>query len=145
MSRIAFYDQVLDEVESPDCDVTWFRAPGIKSQPDWEDKGLGLHDKYAGCCGFMRIVYSYFLNDNAGVGRKEAHSAFCWDCGKIIKKFIPHKVEVDGIGETVLFFGKHKGKKFSKVPNDYLTWCAENLKDEKVVKKVKLYLDQTRP
>jgi len=36
------------------------------------------------------------------------------------------KAEKDRPGDTVITFGKHKGKKISDVEKDYLKWCVEN-------------------
>jgi hypothetical protein len=120
-------------------DLFWYRAEGIKSEPDWSDKKLGLHDKYT-CCGYNRIVYSYFLNDHAGLGRKEAHDGYCGDCAKELKRFLPHKVDESKAQETVLYFGKHKGKKLADIPVDYLEWCVDNISDKNTKRKIVAYL-----
>jgi uncharacterized protein (DUF3820 family) len=46
---------------------------------------------------------------------------------------------VDDLGDVVLYFGKHKGKKLSEVPKDYLKWMAENT-ENKINRKIKAYL-----
>lgn len=132
---------LVDQSELGDFDIIWWAEHGISTKPDIWAPQLGLHTKSDLCCGaFVKIIYSYFMSDWAGTGAKEAHQAHCSNCGGKIGGMLPHKIEVSQIGETVLFFGKYKGKPFKEVPNDYLAWCAENLKDPKIVKKIKLYL-----
>jgi len=145
---IVYYGQVLCHVKNQtveaiaeDGDVIWYRADEIKSEPDWGDKGLGLHDKYGcKCGGYLRIVYSYFLQDHVGLGRKEAHNGFCGECGAELRRNIPHKINLEKLGELKMPFGKHKGVAFKDIPIDYLKWCADNLKDNKIAKKIDCYL-----
>lgn len=135
---------LVDPSELGDSDIIWWVEHGISSKPDIWAPQLGLHTKTDLCCGvFVKIIYSYFMNDWSGTGAKVAHQAHCTQCGGKIGGMLPHKIEADQVGDTVLFFGKHKGKPLKEVPVDYLKWCSENLKDQKTVKKINIYLGST--
>lgn len=49
-----------------------------------------------------------------------------------------------GEGEMIFPFGKHKGKKLSEVPPDYMKWCIENMQrlDPKLKAAMEAYLNR---
>lgn len=51
------------------------------------------------------------------------------------------------VDKWTLLFGKHKGKKFNEVDDDYLKWCYENnvIKNDTVNEYIKrrVYTDKT--
>lgn len=138
---VIWNDQILFSRETPNADVCWWAVSDIKSEPDWWDPKLLLHSKSDCCSGFMRKVYSFFLIDHAGRGvRAEAHYGFCADCGRKLSGALPHAKTKDGLEAFVFYFGKHKGRRMADIPKDYLVWCSENLRDEKIKKKIQAYL-----
>lgn len=120
-------------------DLIWWRNEKVRSEPDWSDRRLGFQDKYA-CCDYLRIVMSFLTNDYGNGPRREMHQVFCGGCGKSLCASLPHKISQDTVCDFTLYFGKHKGKKLSEVPVDYLKWCLENLKDDKVKKRIEVFL-----
>jgi hypothetical protein len=46
----------------------------------------------------------------------------CSICGRWLK-WVPHDINP---GDEMLYFGKHKGKKYSEIPVDYLRWVLDN-------------------
>ena len=43
-----------------------------------------------------------------------------------------------------LQFGKHKGKKISELPNDYIEWMLYNSKDERLLKIIEMVTGKTK-
>lgn len=60
----------------------------------------------------------------------------CLDCGKFIK-YKPRLFD-----DYKLWFGKHKGKTLKEIPKDYLLWYKRNGSDEKVIRRINLFLDK---
>lgn len=143
MGDAIFKDKVMYKVEYEvfnDCDVTWYVEHGIAVRPDLTDPKLELHVK-GSCCGmFERIIYSVFKNDFTGRGKQVSHYAYCAWCGHQLSAGLRSEVTKESSSEFQLYFGKHKGKKLSEVPKDYLEWCLKNLKDEKVKRKIEAFL-----
>lgn len=141
-----FWDQLVWTVDTDDLDQTdsadiyWYAAKDIRTRPDFGDDKLYLHVKAPCCGGFLRIIYSVFKQDYAGLGRREAHLGFCGNCGAKLGPELRHAVSKEGLEEYSLYFGIHKGKRLKDVPTDYLKWCASNLTDTKVSEKIKAYL-----
>lgn len=149
---MVFSERKLTEAHAVDgCDprgdVTWWVEwlADIKSTPDFSDPKLALHNKY-GCCDYFRIIYSYRMQDHAGVGRKEIHKAYCGRCAKPMAggAALRHLVTTESSADYVIYFGKHKGKKLSDVPRDYLEWCLKaDFKDKKIIKNIEAFLSQS--
>tara|TARA_R100000773_G_C4221396_1_gene120591 strand:+ start:10929 stop:11189 length:261 start_codon:yes stop_codon:yes gene_type:complete len=59
----------------------------------------------------------------------------CCDCGKFIKW------KAKPLDEFTMWFGKYKGEKLKDIPDDYLSWYVKNGSNEKLVKKLKSYLN----
>lgn len=62
----------------------------------------------------------------------------------------PQKAETSAGSDDVIWFGKHKGKKFSEVAAQYLDWCVNNAQSEGIQAAAKKELerrehDQTAP
>jgi len=129
------------EKPTENCDHFWWSEKGIISTPDWADKRL--FGKSNCCAAFLREVVSFFKKDYAGTGKKEAHYLFCQCCGKNICE-LPHAMSKESVGDFSLYFGKHRGKKLNECPVEYLKWCAENLTDQKIKKKINFYLDSIK-
>ena len=60
----------------------------------------------------------------------------CLEC----KKFIKWKEQP--VQNSKLWFGKHKGKKISEVPTDYLEWYRDNGDNKKLIRKINKYLSE---
>jgi hypothetical protein len=63
---------------------------------------------------------------------------------KFLEQFEEKKEEIKPIGETLMGFGKHKGKTYDfiyKTDKSYVKWVVTN-KDEKYIKKIKAYFLQ---
>jgi hypothetical protein len=67
------------------------------------------------------------------------HELYCLSCGHSKVGSMPKAQTGE---DFVLYFGKHRGKRASEVPRDYLVWCSKNLQ-EKMSAKIKAYLDHT--
>ena len=51
--------------------------------------------------------------------------------GDLIRKLRDKKTETtETTGETLVGFGKHKEKRLKDVPEQYITWCRETLRDD---------------
>lgn len=123
-----------------DPDVTWYVEHGIKVRPDLKDPKLELHKK-GSCCGqFERIIYSVFKNDFSGLGKQVSHYAFCRWCGHQLSTSIRNEITTESAAGFQLPFGKHKGKKLSEIPKDYLEWAIKNM-DGNIKRKIEVYLN----
>jgi uncharacterized protein (DUF3820 family) len=138
MSRTIFREKVLEQREIPmEGDATWWAERKAKSKPDLTDERLGLHNKYGcHCGGYLRIIYTIILS-----GGQERHYGYCGECAKELCASLKHEQTKELVENFTLYFGKHKGSKIKDVPKDYLKWCTENLTDEKMKTKIKLYLE----
>lgn len=65
-----------------------------------------------------------------------------WGDSKYVKQETIETVEQ--AKEYVLNFGKHKGKKLSEIPDDYLSWLYNSEKTDEVIKKAINLLNQDR-
>lgn len=145
IGKAIYNGKIMFEAESEelnDCDVTWYVEEGITSKPDLTDKKLELHEKGSCCRNFERIIYSVFKRDFTGRGAQESHHGYCAWCGHKFSGDLKHAINKELLGDTVIYFGKHKGLRLSQVPKDYLNWCAENLSDQRLVEKIKVYLSE---
>jgi len=125
-----------------DVDITWWIQSEVKSSFDHNSQALKLREK-AACCGSLgRIIYSTIKQDWVGSGQvQENHEAYCGDCAKVIAPSLRHLLAAESLAQQVFYFGKHKGKKMSEVPRDYLEWCALVVSDQKLKAKISAYLN----
>jgi len=113
--------------------VTWFCDGEI--QTNFIDDPR-IYRRCLRCGESKKFVFSFV---NSSRIRTESHILRCAKCRNSFGS-LPHKVDEQNVGDFVVYFGKHKGQKLSEIPVDYLKWCAENLKDEKIKTRIKLYL-----
>lgn len=136
--RTVFKEMAFINKDIDDVDVTWWVELSIAQQsnyvePDLTDEKLELHHK-ATCCGnFERVIFTMLTSND-----KIQHTAYCAWCAHKFIGAIRHKV--DDIGSITIPFGKHKDKKLSEIPKDYLSWCADNFKEGNLKDKITTYL-----
>lgn len=131
-----FKDKIFTQHDIDDSDVNWWVAYEVFDkliEPDLTDSKLQLHHKHENCGGFLRIIYTYKMSDG-----RLTHQAYCGNCAQMMSSALKHKV--DDLGEVTIPFGKHKGMQLSKIPKDYLKWCAENFKEGNLKDRISEYL-----
>lgn len=71
------------------------------------------------------------LESKDSQGRRRI-KAMCAKCQAYIK-FLPIH---DDLGNFEMPFGKHKGKKLSEIPKEYLEWASNNFSEGPVLRKI---------
>ena len=120
--------------------IEWWKEVGVDKRPDFG------HARFSGyqceCGSYLRLVVSKFLRDFAQDGvKRSANYVFCPKCKDKLDNTLPFAVDLENLGKTILWFGKHKGKALDQVPMDYLEWAKNNLSDPRTKKKIAVYLD----
>jgi hypothetical protein len=107
----------------------------IKSKPTKDDARYRLRCNHCGT--YLKIIYTDFKIDHAGVGAKEQHCLY-FECGIKICE-LPHAISKETIKDFEMPIGKHKGKKLSEIPKDYLDWANKNMSGN-LKRKIEAYL-----
>jgi hypothetical protein len=139
-TKTVHQNQVLKLEKTDNFDVIWWRNAGVKSEPDWGHEMTRDGVRCDQCGSFIRILYSFLTQDFTGRGQKDMHVIYCGECAKKLSSALPHKVTRDSAADFTLYFGKYKGQKISAVPKDYLDWALKNLTDDKIKKKIEVFL-----
>ena len=93
---------------------------------------------------------SYIENcETSAVGRALGMAGFGIDTSlasadEVVNAIENQNMTLDEAKEYVLTFGKHKGKKLTEVPEDYLAWLYNSDKTDEVVKKAICLLNQDK-